>query len=55
MTNGRDFHEPNRQVIEKFRETGGAGEPGPVHFDQLVPLTTTGRRTGQQRTVPPGP
>jgi hypothetical protein len=30
VTNGRDFHELNLQVIEKFRETGGAGELGPV-------------------------
>ena len=54
VTNGRDFHELNLQVIEKFRETGGAGGLGPVRFDRLVLLTTTGRRTGQQRTLPLG-
>jgi hypothetical protein len=54
MTNGIDFHEFNGQLIEQFRESGGHGELGPVHFDKLVLLTTTGRRTGQPRTVPLG-
>jgi deazaflavin-dependent oxidoreductase (nitroreductase family) len=44
----------NRQVIEQFRASGGVGAVGPVHLDRVVLLTTTGRRTGQPRTVPLG-
>jgi deazaflavin-dependent oxidoreductase (nitroreductase family) len=44
----------NRQVIEQFRADGGHGEVGPVHFENLVLLTTTGRRSGKPRTVPIG-
>jgi deazaflavin-dependent oxidoreductase (nitroreductase family) len=49
-----DYREFNQELIDKFRETGGVGELGPVHFDRLVLLTTTGRRTGTQHTVPIG-
>jgi deazaflavin-dependent oxidoreductase (nitroreductase family) len=54
MTDGMDMHAFNRQLIAQFRESGGQGELGPVHFDKLVLLTTTGRRSGQPRTVPLG-
>lgn len=54
MTEGIDIQEINKQVIAKFRETGGVGSVGPVNFDKCVLLTTTGRRSGQPRTVPLG-
>jgi deazaflavin-dependent oxidoreductase (nitroreductase family) len=54
MTEGQDIREFNKQVITKFRESGGVGELGPIHFDQLVLLTTTGRKSGELRTVPIG-
>jgi deazaflavin-dependent oxidoreductase (nitroreductase family) len=41
-------------VSGQFRDTGGVGEMGPVHFDRLVLLTTTGRRSGARHTVPLG-
>lgn len=44
----------NRQLIDQFRASGGRGEVGPVHLENLVLLTTTGRRSGQPRTVPVG-
>lgn len=50
----QDFGDFNRQVIEAFRASGGRGELGPVHFEKLVLLTTTGRRSGRPRTVPLG-
>jgi len=50
----QDFADFNRQVVEAFRASGGRGELGPVHFENLVLLTTTGRRSGQPRTVPLG-
>lgn len=49
-----DMREFNRQLVVKFRETGGVGEYGPVDFSRLVLLTTTGRRSGEPRTVPLG-
>jgi deazaflavin-dependent oxidoreductase (nitroreductase family) len=54
MTDGMDLPAFNGQLIEQFRANGGVGELGPVHFDQLVLLTTTGRRSGQPHTVPIG-
>jgi deazaflavin-dependent oxidoreductase (nitroreductase family) len=54
MTDGIDFQQFNQQVVSAFRSSGGVGELGPVHFDSLVLLTTTGRRSGQPRTVPLG-
>lgn len=54
MTDGLDIQDFNRQVIEAFRASGGVGSLGPVHFDSLVLLTTTGRRSGRPRTVPLG-
>jgi deazaflavin-dependent oxidoreductase (nitroreductase family) len=54
MTDGMDFAKFNQQVVEQFRASGGHGELGPVHFDRLVLLTTTGRSSGQQHTVPLG-
>jgi len=47
MTMPDDIKAHNRQLIEEFRKTGTA--PG---GRQLLLLTTTGRRTGQQRTTP---
>jgi deazaflavin-dependent oxidoreductase (nitroreductase family) len=54
MTGGTDMQEFNQQVIDQFRASNGHGELGPVHFDHLVLLTTTGRRSGEQHTVPLG-
>jgi deazaflavin-dependent oxidoreductase (nitroreductase family) len=54
MTQGIDMKEMNRQVVTKFRESGGVGEIGPVNFENVVLLTTTGRKSGEPRTVPLG-
>jgi deazaflavin-dependent oxidoreductase (nitroreductase family) len=54
MTEGLDIKDFNRHVIAAFRASDGVGCLGPVHFESLVLLTTTGRRTGQPRTVPLG-
>lgn len=54
MTESMDVRAFNQQVIETFRKTGGVGALGPVHFESLVLLTTTGRRSGAPRTVPLG-
>ncbi len=43
----QDMKAHNRKVIEEFRANGGAPEGRP-----LLLLTTTGARTGQQRTTP---
>jgi deazaflavin-dependent oxidoreductase (nitroreductase family) len=50
----QDIQQFNQHVIERFRASGGRGELGPVRFENLVLLTTTGRRSGQPRTVPLG-
>lgn len=44
-----DIQEINRRVIEQLRS--GAPIEG-MNRDRLLLLTTTGRRTGQQRTTP---
>jgi deazaflavin-dependent oxidoreductase (nitroreductase family) len=44
-----DVKEINRKVIEQFR-AGGPIEG--MHRERLLLLTTTGARTGQQRTTP---
>jgi deazaflavin-dependent oxidoreductase (nitroreductase family) len=44
-----DIADVNRRVIEQFR---AGGEIEGMHRDRLVLLTTTGARTGQQRTTP---
>jgi deazaflavin-dependent oxidoreductase (nitroreductase family) len=44
-----DIQEINRKVIEQFR-AGGAVEG--MHRERLLLLTTTGARTGAQRTTP---
>ncbi|HST49015.1 nitroreductase family deazaflavin-dependent oxidoreductase [Jatrophihabitans sp.] len=44
-----DVKEINRRVIEQFR-AGGPIEG--MHRERLLLLTTTGARTGQQRTTP---
>jgi deazaflavin-dependent oxidoreductase (nitroreductase family) len=44
-----DIRETNRRVIEQFRS---GGEVEGMHRERLVLLTTTGRRTGEPRTVP---
>lgn len=49
-----DIRETNRLVIDRFRADGGVGTLGPLHFERIVLLTTTGRRTGQRRTTPLG-
>jgi deazaflavin-dependent oxidoreductase (nitroreductase family) len=51
---GMDPQEFNHELIDKFRASGGVGGLGPVQFDRLVILTTTGRRSGLPRTVPVG-
>lgn len=54
MTEGVDMAEFNKQIVASFRESCGVGEMGPVQFEHLVLLTTTGRRSGEPRTVPLG-
>lgn len=49
-----DIRETNRLVIERFRADGGVGTFGPLHFERIVLLTTTGRHTLQRRTTPLG-
>ncbi|MET9002645.1 nitroreductase/quinone reductase family protein [Amycolatopsis sp. Hca4] len=44
-----DVQETNRRVIEQFR---AGGEVDGMHRDRLVLLTTTGRTSGEPRTVP---
>lgn len=44
-----DVQETNRRVIEQFR---AGGEVDGMHRERLVLLTTTGRTTGEPRTVP---
>ncbi|WIY07612.1 nitroreductase/quinone reductase family protein [Amycolatopsis mongoliensis] len=44
-----DVQDTNRRVIEQFR---AGGEVEGMHRERLVLLTTTGRRTGEPRTVP---
>lgn len=44
-----DIQAINRKVIEQFR---AGGEIDGMHRERLLLLTTTGARTGQQRTTP---
>jgi deazaflavin-dependent oxidoreductase (nitroreductase family) len=44
-----DVQATNRRVIEQFR---AGGEVEGMHRERLLLLTTTGRRTGEPRTVP---
>jgi len=44
-----DIAETNRRVIEQFR---AGGEVEGMHRERLLLLTTTGRRSGEPRTVP---
>jgi deazaflavin-dependent oxidoreductase (nitroreductase family) len=44
-----DVKEINRKVIEQFR---AGGEVEGMHRDRLLLLTTTGRRSGAERTCP---
>lgn len=44
-----DMAEVNRRVIDQFR---AGGEIEGMHREALVLLTTTGAKTGQQRTTP---
>lgn len=44
-----DLKETNRRVIEQFR---AGGEIDGMQRDRLLLLTTTGRRTGRDRTTP---
>jgi deazaflavin-dependent oxidoreductase (nitroreductase family) len=44
-----DVRETNRRVIEQFR---AGGEVEGMHRERLVLLTTTGRLSGEPRTVP---
>ena len=48
MTAPNDF---NRQIIEEFRANGGETS-GPFKGRNLLLLTSTGAKTGQQRTTP---
>jgi deazaflavin-dependent oxidoreductase (nitroreductase family) len=49
-----DVGEINKQVVTSFRENNGHGSLGPVHFENVVLLTTNGRRSGRPHTVPLG-
>ena len=44
-----DYGQINRKVIEQFR---AGGEIDGMHRDRLVLLTTTGAKTGVERTTP---
>jgi deazaflavin-dependent oxidoreductase (nitroreductase family) len=44
-----DVRETNQRVITQFR---AGGEVDGMHRERLALLTTTGRRTGEPRTVP---
>jgi deazaflavin-dependent oxidoreductase (nitroreductase family) len=44
-----DMKEINRKVIEQFR---AGGEIDGMHRERLLLLTTTGARTGEERTTP---
>ncbi|EOD64213.1 nitroreductase/quinone reductase family protein [Amycolatopsis vancoresmycina] len=44
-----DVQETNRRVIDQFR---AGGEVDGMHRERLVLLTTTGRTSGEPRTVP---
>ena len=44
-----DIAETNRRVIDQFR---AGGEVEGMHRERLLLLTTTGRRSGEPRTVP---
>ncbi|WP_103347509.1 nitroreductase/quinone reductase family protein [Amycolatopsis sp. CA-128772] len=44
-----DVRETNRRVIEQFR---AGGEVDGMHRERLALLTTTGRTSGEPRTVP---
>jgi deazaflavin-dependent oxidoreductase (nitroreductase family) len=46
---GMDVKEINRNVIEQFR---AGGEIEGMHRERLLLLTTTGNKSGQQRTTP---
>jgi deazaflavin-dependent oxidoreductase (nitroreductase family) len=46
-----DFNEFNRMLIEEFRANGGK-TTGPFANSPLLLLTTTGAKSGQQRTNP---
>ncbi|GCE15575.1 nitroreductase family deazaflavin-dependent oxidoreductase [Tengunoibacter tsumagoiensis] len=51
MTEVQEVHEWNRQIIEKFRATGG-NVGGQFANMPLLLLTTAGAKSGQQRTHP---
>lgn len=44
-----DMKDVNRKVVEQFRS---GGQIQGMHRDRLVLLTTTGARTGEERTAP---
>jgi deazaflavin-dependent oxidoreductase (nitroreductase family) len=48
-TTKMDMKQVNKRVIEQFR---AGGEVEGMHRERLVLLTTTGARTGKQRTAP---
>jgi deazaflavin-dependent oxidoreductase (nitroreductase family) len=48
-TQTMDLKQVNKRVIEQFR---AGGEIEGMHRERLVLLTTTGARTGKQRTTP---
>ena len=51
MSDTADAHEFNRKIIEEFRANDGK-VGGPFHGAPMVIITTTGAKTGQQRTTP---
>ncbi len=51
MTQMNDFNDWNRRIIEEFRANGG-NVGGQFAGTPLLLLTTTGAKSGQQRTTP---
>lgn len=51
MSSSTDMRSFNEQIIDEFRANGGV-VGGPFEGAKMVLLTTTGAKSGQQRTLP---